>query len=230
MSSGLPFAIDRVTPLPGSTVAGPEPHRPGWDRRVRRAGRHTPHSERSTGHRAVTYGAACAGFGHGAGPLPRVAWRQATMAWPVRAEPGRCDGASHPPGPVTLEPAMPIYMQVDGIKGITMKPYAGAAALVTEVRKVHPRGVDHDPDRTGRSSPASRFVKDQAGHHRDPDRLVAARRAEARSRWIFDVQLLRGAAKQPGRGEHPDGRRKRAAAGWTKLPLGVTFKEVEILF
>ena len=37
---------------------------------------------------------------------------------------------------------MPIYMQYDGIKSVTMKPYADAAALVTEVRKTHPLGVD----------------------------------------------------------------------------------------
>lgn len=37
---------------------------------------------------------------------------------------------------------MPVYMKVDGIKSVTLKPYTGAAALVAEVRKSHPLGVD----------------------------------------------------------------------------------------
>lgn len=37
---------------------------------------------------------------------------------------------------------MPIYMQVDGIKSVTLKPYTGESALVSEVRKAQPMGVD----------------------------------------------------------------------------------------
>ena len=92
---------------------------------------------------------------------------------------------------------MPIYMQVDGIKGVAMKPYAGAAALVTEVRKVHPRGVDQVL--IGQAArPGFAIVKDKQGIIAILIGLLLSAVQKIDAQGSADLQLLRGAAKPTG--------------------------------
>ena len=92
---------------------------------------------------------------------------------------------------------MPIYMKVDGIKSVTLKPYTGAAALVAEVRKSHPLGVDQIL--IGQAArPGYAIVKNRRGIIAILIGLLlpAVRRLDAPN--SADGQLLRGALKPTG--------------------------------
>lgn len=92
---------------------------------------------------------------------------------------------------------MPIYIKIDGIKSVTLKPYAGAAALVAEVRKRHPRGVDQVL--IGEAArPGFAIAKDEQGIIAILIGLLLPAVQKLEAQGASDVQLLRGAAKPAG--------------------------------
>ncbi len=92
---------------------------------------------------------------------------------------------------------MPIYMQIDGIKSVTMKPYAGAASLVTEVRKTHPRGVDQILIGEA-AKPGFAIVQNKQGIIAILIGLLQPSVQKLEAPGSSDLQLLRGAAKPTG--------------------------------
>ena len=124
---------------------------------------------------------------------------------------------------------MPIYMKIDGIKSVTMKPYAGAASLVTEVRKTHPRGVDQILIGEA-AKPGFAIVKDKQGIIAILIGLLQPSVQKLEVTGSSDVQLLRGAAKPTGGVNILLGDGSVRLLAGAKLPLGFTFKDVEIAF
>ena len=124
---------------------------------------------------------------------------------------------------------MPIYMQVDGIKGVTMKSYPGAAALVTEVRKTHARGVDQVL--IGQASrPGYAIVQNRQGIIAILIGLLLSAVQKLEAGGSSDVQLLQGAAKHTGGVNIMMGDGSVRLLAGTKLPLGVHYGEIEMHF
>ena len=94
-------------------------------------------------------------------------------------------------------PFSEMYMKIDGIKAVTLTPYAGAAALVTVVRKTQPRGVDQML--IGQAAkPGYAIVKNRQGIIAILIGLLQPSVQKLEAPGSSDLQLLRGAVKPTG--------------------------------